>query len=237
MAKFPLPIGAVTGTVQQMEYRLVPILHPLHAIGRTALSFLHTYLATNRCKASPGMIRREVQGSVFLYFGIGGAVTGRVHRMTPQGGDIRCTRLGEQLFLSDMLIPPPIAVRQVPVRLGERFKPLFFWLSSAACRAPNLCFMAKPLPIGAVTGTVQQMEYRLVPILHPLHAIGRRYFNFFSQLLVPPIAVTQVPVCSGAYLILNICKRSVFYFRNGRCGYRDLVTDIRGIFKNFVYKY
>ena len=24
--------GAVTGTVQRMEYRLVPILHPLHAI-------------------------------------------------------------------------------------------------------------------------------------------------------------------------------------------------------------
>lgn len=60
----------------------------------------------------------------------------------------------------------------------ERFKPLFFWLSSAACRAPNLCFMAKSLPIGAVTGTVQQMEYRLVPILHPLHAIGQRYFSF-----------------------------------------------------------
>ena len=53
----------------------------------------------------------------FLYFGIGGAVTGRVHRMTPQGGDIRCTRLGEQLFLSDMLIPPPIAV---PVPNPER---------------------------------------------------------------------------------------------------------------------
>ena len=94
-----------------MEYRLVPILHPLHAIGQRYFSFLFTtFGATNRCKASPGMIRGEVQGSVFLYFGIGGAVTGRVHRMTPQGGDIRCTRLGEQLYLSDMLIPPPIAV-------------------------------------------------------------------------------------------------------------------------------
>ena len=100
--------GAVTGTVQQMEYRLVPILHPLHAIGQRYFYFLFTtFGANNRCKASPGMIRREVQGSVFLYFGIG----------------------------------------------------------------------------GAVTGTVQQMEYRLVPILHPLHAIGRTALSFLHTYL------------------------------------------------------
>ena len=85
---------------------------------------------------------------------MGGAVTGRVHRMTPQGGDIRCTRLGNDTFIFfSQLLVPPIAVRQVPVRLGERLGPLFFlWLSSAACRAPNPQSMAKlPLPIGAVT--------------------------------------------------------------------------------------
>ena len=60
------------------------------------------------------------KGSVFLLFGIVGAVTGRVHRMTPQGGDIRCTRLGERLFGYDMLVSPTIAERQVPVyKRGE----------------------------------------------------------------------------------------------------------------------
>ena len=35
----------------------------------------------------------------FFISGMGGAVTGRVHRMTPQGGDIRCTRLGNDTFI------------------------------------------------------------------------------------------------------------------------------------------
>ena len=66
MAKFPLPIGAVTGTVQQMEYRLVPILHPLHAIGQRYFYFLFTtFGATNRCKASPGAARGEAKTSFF----------------------------------------------------------------------------------------------------------------------------------------------------------------------------
>lgn len=64
---------------------------------------------TNYSKIGP------CKGSVFLLFGIVGAVTGRVHRMTPRGGDIRCTRLGERLFGYDMLVSPTIAVRQVPV--------------------------------------------------------------------------------------------------------------------------
>ena len=34
--------------------------------------------------------------------------------MTPQGGDIRCTRLGERLFGYDMLVSQTIAERQVP---------------------------------------------------------------------------------------------------------------------------
>ena len=146
--------------------------------------------------------------------------------MTPQGGDIRCTRLGNDtlIFFSQLLVPP-IAVRQVPVSSGaylilnicKRLWFFIFWYRWCGYRARSSDDTAERC--------------------HPMNAIGRRYFNFFSQLLVPPIAVTQVPVCSGAYLILNICKRSVFYFRNGQCGYRDLVTDIRGIFKNFVYKY
>ena len=136
--------GAVTGTVQQMEYRLVPILHPLHAIGRTALSFLHTYLANNRCKASPGAARGEARTSLSL------------------------------------------------------------WLSSAACRAPNPQSMAKlPLPIGAVTETVQQMEYRLVPILHPLHAIGQRYFYF----LFTTFGATNR--CNGAPLTGHLSRRKL----------------------------
>ena len=146
--------------------------------------------------------------------------------MTPQGGDIRCTRLGNDTFIFfSRLLVPPIAVRQVPVCSGaylilnicKRLWFFIFWYRWCGYRARS------------PDDTAERC--------HPMNAIGRRYFNFFSQLLVPPIAVTQVPVCSGAYLILNICKRSVFYFRNGRCGYRDLVTDIRGIFKNFVYKY
>ena len=69
----------------------------------------------NHPGSSPGnrttytKIQSLKQGSVFLYFGIGGAVTGRVHRMTPQSGDIRCTRLRLWRTLT------AIAVRQVPV--------------------------------------------------------------------------------------------------------------------------
>ena len=49
---------------------------------------------------------------------------------------IRCTRLGEQLNLSYMRVAPPIAVKQVPLKLKASTS-LFLWLSSAACRAPN----------------------------------------------------------------------------------------------------
>ena len=89
----------------------------------------------------------------------------------------------------------------------ERFKPLFFWLSSAACRAPNLCFMAKPLPIGAVTGRV----HRMTPQGGDIRCTRLGEQLYLSYILISPtIAVRQVPVCSGAYLILNICKKSVF---------------------------
>ena len=70
----------------------------------------------NHPGSSPGnrtTIYNGTQLSVpFFLFSLviyGGAVTGRVHRMTPQGGDIRCTRLGERLFGSELLVSPTIA--------------------------------------------------------------------------------------------------------------------------------
>ena len=116
--------------------------HPLHAIGRTTFRVRTACLANNRCKTSPG--------------------TGRVHLMTPQGGDIRCTRLGERLFGSELLASPTIAVRQVPVtgrvhrmmpqggdirctRLGEQL------FGSELLASPTIAERQVPEP-GAFTG-------------------------------------------------------------------------------------
>ena len=74
--------------------------------------------------------------------------------MTPQSGDIRCTRLGNDTLnfffttfgATNRCKASPGAAR------GEARTSLFLWLSSAACRAPNPQSMAKlPLPIVAVT--------------------------------------------------------------------------------------
>ncbi len=86
---------------------------------------------------------------------------------------------------------------------------LFVRLSSAACRAPNPQSMAKfPLPIGAVTGTVHRMEYRLVPILHPLHAIAGMIL--LSDKVFCAIAERQVPVYKRGESLSFFCL----------CGYR-----------------
>ena len=83
----------------------------------------------NRCKASPGAARGEARTSLFYsyrarlaallthslwqnFLSLLVRLPGLCNRWSIDLSrySIRCTRLGEQLFLSDMLIPPPIAV-------------------------------------------------------------------------------------------------------------------------------
>ena len=62
---------------------------------------------------------------------------------------------------------------------------------------------------GAVTGTVQQMEYRLVPILHPLHAIGQRYFSFHNFWCHQSLYPYPTPREHILQLNMDMCVRSV----------------------------
>ena len=67
---------------------------------------------------------------------------------------IRCTRLGEQLNPFYMLVAPPIAVRQVPLKLKASTS-LFLFEKFGAVTGTKVPFF---VPFGAVTGTIVKPE-------------------------------------------------------------------------------
>ena len=109
---------------------IVPQCHGLHAIGRTAFTFIfHTPLATNRCKANPSLSPGKYiypKGYLFCWRRRRGSNPRALfHNATG------CTRLGELLLLLYSIpLSPPIAVRRIPP-----FHPANIFIRKGTCFA------------------------------------------------------------------------------------------------------